>query len=140
MLRSVKVSKFMATHPVVAAPDMTVFEAAQITMENKISGLPVVDGEGQLVGMLSELDCLRTLLDSVYNDQEYGTQRVRDVMTAQVDVCHPDDDIVDVAASMLGNRHRRRPVVKDGKLVGQLTCRRILGAVREFSVGDPERS
>ena len=84
----------MATRPVVAAPDMTVFEAAQLTLENKISGLPVVDDNGHLVGMLSELDCLRALLDSVYNDQEYGTQRVRDVMTPDVDTCHPDDDIV----------------------------------------------
>ena len=138
MLRSVKVSAFMATRPVVASPNMTVFEAAKLTMQNKISGLPVVDETGKLVGMLSELDCLRVLLDSVYNDQEYGAQRVSDVMTTEVDVCHPEDDIVDVAASMLNNRHRRRPVVEDGKLVGQLTCRQILRAVREFTgVHDP---
>ncbi|MFT5101924.1 MAG: CBS domain-containing protein, partial [Planctomycetaceae bacterium] len=42
-------------------------------------------------------------------------------------------DIITVAASMLDHKHRRRPVVENGKLVGQLTCRLILGAIKDFN-------
>jgi len=54
-------------------------------------------------------------------------------MTLDVEVNHPTDDIVTVAASMLDHKHRRRPIVVDGKLVGQLTCRQILGAIKDFN-------
>ena len=54
------------------------------------------------MGMLSELDCLRVILAGVYNDEEYGAALVGDVMTREVEVQHPHDDIVDVATSMLG--------------------------------------
>ena len=58
---------------------------------------------------------------------------VKDIMTLDVEVNHPTDDIVTVAASMLDHKHRRRPIVVDGKLVGQLTCRQILGAIKDFN-------
>ncbi|MFB3078881.1 MAG: CBS domain-containing protein, partial [Lysobacterales bacterium] len=51
-----------------------------------------------------------------------------------VEVNHPHDQITDVAISMLDHKHRRRPVVIDGKLVGQVTCRQILKAIKEFAV------
>ena len=47
-------------------------------------------------------------------------------------VAHPDEDIVDVAQDMLVHSKRRRPVVEDGKLVGQITCRQLLNAVKNF--------
>ena len=83
------------------------------------------------MGMLSELDCLRVILAGVYNDEEFGAALVGDVMTREVEVQHPHDDIVDVATSMLDHKHRRRPVVQDGLLVGQVTCRQILKIVTE---------
>ena len=52
-------------------------------------------------------------------------------MTRDVEVQHPHDDIVNVATSMLDHKHRRRPVVEDGLLVGQVTCRQILKVVTE---------
>jgi CBS domain-containing protein len=48
-------------------------------------------------------------------------------------VAHPDEDIVDVAQDMLRKNKRRRPVVENGKLVGQITCRQVLNAVMKFS-------
>jgi CBS domain-containing protein len=83
------------------------------------------------MGMLSELDCLRVILAGVYNDEEFGAALVGDVMAREVEVQHPHDDIVDVATSMLDHKHRRRPVVQDGLLVGQVTCRQILKVVTQ---------
>ena len=132
MNKSVEVRQYMLQKPVTIGPDKTIFEASHLIIENKISGVCVVDDAGKLVGMLSELDCLRAIVNGVYNDGDPGSSLVRDFMTPEVDVNHPHDGIIDVAASMLKNKHRRRPVVVDGKLVGQLTCRQILAAIKDF--------
>ncbi len=131
MSNSVAVRDYM-TRPVTVTDDVTVAEASQVILTNKLSGIAVVDKDKRLVGMLSELDCLRSIVDAAYNDGVPGSALVRDVMTKQVEVNHPDEDIISVAASMLADKHRRRPIVEDGKLVGQLTCRIILGAIKDF--------
>jgi CBS domain-containing protein len=129
MLTSTELGDYMLRNPVTAKPNLTVYEAALRILEHKVSGLVVVDDRKMLVGMLSELDCLRVILAGAYNDQEFSTALVGDVMTKNVEVQHPDDDIVNVAASMLDHKHRRRPVVVDDRLVGQVTCRQILNIV-----------
>lgn len=129
MLGSVELADYMLKHPVTARPEASVYEATRRILEHKVSGLVVVDESKQLLGILSELDCLRVLLASVYNDEEFATALVGDVMTRDVETQHPHDDIVDVATSMLDHKHRRRPVIEDGRLVGQVTCRQILSVV-----------
>ena len=123
----------MIRQPITVPPNITVFEAAQIIMENKITGVIVVDNEQNLVGILSELDCLKVTLAGAYNDDEFSTALVEDVMTKKVVVQNPNNDIVDVATSMLEHRHRRRPVVENSKVVGQVTCRQILKVITEAS-------
>ena len=131
MLQSVELKDYM-THAVTVTADMTVYEAAHTILENKLSGVAVVDDDYHLIGMVSELDCLRVILASVYNDEEFGAATVADVMTKDCETQTPHDDIVDVATSMLDHKHRRRPVVlEDGRLVGQVTCRQILKVIGE---------
>jgi CBS domain-containing protein len=129
MLGSVELNDYMLKNPVTARPELTVYEAALRILEHKVSGLVVVDERKALLGMLSELDCLRVILSGAYNDEGIGAALVGDVMTRDIEVQHPHDDIVDVATSMLDHKHRRRPVVQDGRLVGQVTCRQILNVV-----------
>ena len=100
-------------------------------MVHKISGVCVVDEDNNLVGMLSELDCLRAILSSTYND-EVAVGKVGEYMTTNLVIAERNADIVDVASDMLSRKHRRRPVVDNGKLIGQITCRRILRAIKEF--------
>jgi len=133
MLKSLELRDVMIRQPITVPPNITVFEAAQIIMENKITGVIVVDNEQNLVGILSELDCLKVTLAGAYNDDEFSTALVEDVMTKKVVVQNPNDDIVDVAISMLEHRHRRRPVVENSKVVGQVTCRQILKVITEAS-------
>jgi CBS domain-containing protein len=121
------------TKPKCVDQDLTVAEAAQVIMDNKLSGVTVINDTGELVGMLSELDCLGSIVDAAYNGDVPGAAKVSDIMTKDVETNGPDEDIITVAASMLDHKHRRRPVVENGKLVGQLTCRLILGAIKDFN-------
>ncbi|NQV66569.1 MAG: CBS domain-containing protein [SAR86 cluster bacterium] len=123
----------MQHKPVTVTADMNIYDASRKILENKVSGVVVVDADNNLVGMLSELDCLRALITSVYNGADPGGALVSEIMTTEVEVNQPTDDIVTVATSMLDHKHRRRPIVVDGKLVGQLTCRQILGAIKDFN-------
>jgi CBS domain-containing protein len=122
----------MLTNPVRVHGDDNVLNAMQVIIDNKISGVCVVDERENLVGILSELDCLRAVLGSIYNNTSIG--HVKDYMaTENLVVAHPNEDIVDVAQDMLLKNKRRRPVVEDGKLVGQITCRQLLSAVKKFN-------
>ena len=131
MLRSVELKDYMLVHPVTVNEKADMGEAIRIITDNKISGVCVVDDEGRLVGILSELDCLRAVLGAIYNNSSISS--VGDYMaTDNLVVAHPNEDIVDVAQDMLLKNKRRRPVVEDGKLIGQITCRQLLSAVKKF--------
>jgi CBS domain-containing protein len=132
MLKSVEMQDYMLSNPVKMHAEENVFDAIHQIMVYKVSGVCVVDDNDHLIGVLSELDCLRAVLSSVYNDSPVGS--VGEYMTKDVISVTLHDNIVDVAADMLKHKHRRRPVIQDdGKLIGQVTCRQLLRAVKEFA-------
>ena len=132
MLRSVDLSDYMLHNPVTVSADENVFVAINLIVEEKVSGVCVVDDGGALLGVLSELDCLKAILGATYN--EHGdVGNVADYMTKEVDCCELHADLVDVAADMIKKGHRRRPVIDHGKLVGQITCRKLLSVVSQFA-------
>ena len=132
MLRSVELRDYMLHNPIRVRPDDNVFDAIHQILVHKVSGVCVVDEDDYLLGILSELDCMRAILSSVYNRDHVGL--VKEYMTKEVISVSVTDSIVDVAADMLEHKHRRRPVIQDdGKLLGQVTCRQLLRAVKEFA-------
>jgi len=132
MLRSVTLQDYMSTNPIKLKGDENVFSAIHQILAYSVSGVCVVDDNDCLIGVLSELDCLRAVLSSVYNEAPVGI--VSEFMTAEVITVNLHDNIVDVAADMLEHKHRRRPVIQDdGRLIGQVTCRELLRAVNEFA-------
>lgn len=133
MLRSVDLKDYMLTKPVIISADAHLFEAVDLIVKNRVSGLCVVDQDGLLMGILSELDCMKGVLSATYNQDSVG-EVAEYMITDNVTCARPGDDIVDVALDMLSKGQRRRPVVdEDGKLVGQITCRQILAAVKAFN-------
>ena len=138
MLRSVDMQDYMLSNPVKITADTDVFEAIHQILIYKVSGVCVVDDNNILIGVLSEMDCLRAILSAVYNDSP-GAGNAHEFMTTDVFTVSLHDNIVDVANDMLKHKHRRRPVIDDvGHLVGQVTCRQLLRAVKEFvSPEDP---
>tara|TARA_B110000503_G_scaffold43274_1_gene70783 strand:- start:23181 stop:23582 length:402 start_codon:yes stop_codon:yes gene_type:complete len=131
MLHSVNLRDYMLSNPVRVSPEDNILDAMKVIIDNKISGVCVVDANANLVGILSEMDCLRAVLGATYNNNNIGV--VREYMASDnLVVAHPNEDIVSVAEDMLLKNKRRRPVVENGKLIGQITCRRLLSAVMKF--------
>lgn len=132
MLKSVKVQDYMATGLVTFRTETDLFEAINLLLEHRISGAPVTDQHGVLVGLLSEVDCLRAILTLTYHEEEVGGQ-VKDCMTTDVETVAHDANIVEVAKLFIDKGRRRMPVINDGKLVGQISRRDVLRAVEEFA-------
>ena len=137
MLNSVKVRDYMTTNLVVFHPDTELFKAIDHLLRHSISGAPVVDARGKLVGLLSEVDCLKGILSGSYYDYESLGGEVSEYMTTEVDVVDADQDILAISERFIKERRRRFPVVEDGKLVGQISRKDVLRAVKDFSA--PER-
>ena len=128
----------MLRHPVVVQPDTELFEAIHLILVNRISGVAVVDERRRLLGMLSELDCLGGILTGTYHQIVGG--KVRDYMISDdLDTVSPDDDIMVLAQDMLKKGRRRLPVVDaEGIMLGMVTCRALLKAMKDFDApADP---
>jgi CBS domain-containing protein len=132
MLKSVKVRDYMTTSLVVFRPQTELFHAIDQLLRSKISGAPVVDDEGHLVGVLSEVDCLKGILSGSYYDYESLGGTVSECMSTLVETVAVEDDILQVSERFIRNGRRRFPVVDNGKLVGQISRRDVLRAVKDF--------
>jgi predicted transcriptional regulator len=125
------VKDYMSRPVVTLKPDMDVLEAVQVLLTRRISGAPVVDNIGNLVGMLSEKDCMRVAMDAGYHGNWGG--RVADYMHRQVEAVDVDASIFDIASRFLRQAYRRYPVMKDNRLVGQISRRDVLRALAALS-------
>ena len=112
MSHSVAVEEYMQHNPVTVGTDANIFEAIHEIYENKVSGLCVVEADGTLVGVLSELDCLKAVLGGTYYKD--GAPSVSEFMTTELLTVSPQENIVDIAGDMLERKQRRRPVVVEG--------------------------
>ncbi len=131
-MRSLKISDHLIANPVKIASTTTIGEAARTIIDNKVSGVIVVDEHNKVEGMLSELDCLKSLLTEIYNEGQVGKELVTTEMSTPVTYNKLEEDIISVAQSMLDQKQRRRPVIENGKLIGQITCRQLLSAIMAF--------
>ncbi len=131
MLKSVKVEDYMTTQLVTFKPETGLFQAINIFSESYVSGAPVVDDRGQLIGMLSEVDCLKAILKHTYYEEEKGGC-VGDFMTADVETVSSDADIIALSEKFISGNRRRFPVLRNGKLVGQISRKDVLRAVSDF--------
>lgn len=129
-MKSVKVSDYMARQLVTLRADTSVVEALGLLLDERISGAPVVDDDGTLIGMLSEVDLMQVFIQDSYYDENAGI--VGDYMHAPVETVTPDMDIYSLAEQFRKARRRRYPVVKNGKLVGQISRRDVLRAARDL--------
>jgi len=133
MFRSILVDDFMTTHLATAKPEMDLLALVDLLLIQGISGAPVVDQDGKLVGMISEQDCLRKILVGTYQGDIGG--RVEDAMTSPVETVKMGASIVEVAEQMLVTNRRRFPVVDlEGRLRGQISRRDLLKAVRAYEI------
>lgn len=123
----------MHQNPLTVSVGANLVEAIEIIFEYKLTGLTVVDESGQVAGILSELDCIKGVLNAIYNEGDPEHALVRDAMCTEVVSCAPGDNIVEVAQAMLDSHQRRRPVIENGRLVGQVSSNNLLWALMEHS-------
>ncbi len=125
------VHDIMTTKLVTFYKETPVLSAIDTLLKNQISGAPVVDENNAIVGILSEIDAMATLIQSSYHKKlrEY----VRDFMSTDVIAVSPEMGIMDLAELFLKKHFRRFPVVKNGKLIGQVSRRDVLRAILVLS-------
>ena len=107
-------------------PEAMICDAIDVILTKRISGLPVVNGDGRLVGILTEF----ALLAIAYDDS-VKTDTVAQHMTTDVLSVDADAPISAAADLCLAHRVRRVPVVEDGRLVGLISRRDVLKAMYE---------
>lgn len=129
-LGSVVVRDYMQTQVVTFTPDMEVMTAINELVKHRISGAPVLDPDGNLVGVLSEKDCLKVALTAGYEGVPAGV--VAEYMTSNAVTVAPDMPILEIASRFLDSPVKRFPVVKSGKLVGQISRADVLRAINEI--------
>lgn len=126
-----RVRDLMTTRVLTVEPDMEIMHAIHLLVKKDISGAPVIDRDRNLVGMLTERDCIEIALHAGYFDEIGG--QVRRYMAAPVEAVSPDTLLMDIAERFAREPMRRYPVVEDGKLVGMVFRRDVLRALTEGS-------
>lgn len=130
-MESLKVSDYINTHPVTFSPEMPVAEAVEKLLQGHQTGGPVidiVDSHRDVVGFLSEQDCIRQMVESSYYREQVA--RVKDIMQKEVLTVKPYHSILEVAQKMITAKPKIYPVVDDdGNFVGTINRSQVLKAI-----------
>ena len=130
-----KVRNILATkggRVVTIAPDEPVRQAVALLVSHRIGALVVADDAGQLVGILSERD----VVHAAAQDEDVFGRPVGDIMTREVVVGMPQDDVLAVAHTMLEKRFRHLPIVDEGQLIGIISIGDVLKTQRDAYQGE----
>ncbi len=145
-----KASDIMVTDVITVAPESDVPEVATLLLTNHISGAPVVDAGGKLVGMISEGDLIRHSEAGTAHERPWWlrllmgrellageflrehSRRVRDLMTREVVSAAPDTPVADIATLLERHRIKRVPIVEGGKVVGIVSRANLIQALATF--------
>ena len=128
------ITKYMAKKLVTFTADTELTEVIDKLLEERISGAPVLNNNNEIIGVIDDKDCLRTLVDSVYHNVPIRKKQVKSYMTDIYKTIHIDSDIVDAANIFLNSNYKRLLVVDDNeKLKGQISRRDILSAIKDVN-------
>ncbi|MAX69724.1 MAG: inosine-5-monophosphate dehydrogenase [Flavobacteriaceae bacterium] len=129
---SLKVKDYMTTQLITFTPEQSVQEVVESLIKNKISGGPVVNDRQELVGIISEGDCLKQLSESRYYNMPLEHDNVEKRMVRDVETIDGEMNVFDAANKFLSSRRRRFRIVENGKLVGQISQKDILKAALQL--------
>ncbi len=124
----IRVKDYMTTKLITFKPEQSVEEVIQSLIKNRISGAPVVNDKNELVGMISEGDCIKQISESRYYNMPLEGNTVEKHMVRNVDTIDGEMNVFDAANKFLDAKRRRFPIVEHGKLVGQISQKDILKA------------
>jgi len=123
------VSDYMTTKLVTFKPSQSIHDVISALIKYKISGAPVVNEKNELVGIISETDCIKHISESkYYNMPMDNSHTVEKNMVSEVETIDKNMNIFDAANKFIGSGRRRFPVIENGKLIGQISQKDILKA------------
>lgn len=129
--QQIAVRDHMATNLITFRREQTIEEVVAALTEANISGAPVINEKKELLGIISEGDCLKALMSEKYHNHPSTGLRVEDCMVSKPIHVSPDIDIFEVAKMFLELRVRRFPVLDEsGKVIGQISQKDALMAMR----------
>ncbi|MGB3343197.1 MAG: CBS domain-containing protein [Aequorivita sp.] len=126
------VSDYMTKKLVTFRPEQSILEVMEVLVKKRISGGPVVNQNNELVGIISEGDCLKELSDARYHNHPMEDVKVELHMIKDVDTINGDMNVLDAANKFLESKYRRFPIVENGKLVGQISQSDVLRAAMKL--------
>ena len=114
----------MKTNVITVKKDTSVYDAIELLLNNNITGLPIVNDDDNLVGMITEKDVLKLLYANIKEDA-----KVEQFMTKDVVTFDESDNLTDVAECFIRNNFRRVPILKNGKIAGILSKKDIIAYI-----------
>ncbi|MFK5877920.1 MAG: CBS domain-containing protein [Flavobacteriaceae bacterium] len=127
------VSDYMTKKLITFKPEQSVLYVMDVLIKKKISGGPVVNSKGELMGIISEGDCMKQISESRYFNMPMHETTVEKHMVKDVETIDGNMNIFDAANKFLQSKRRRFPIVENGKLVGQISQKDVLKAALDMS-------
>jgi len=127
------VTDYMTKKLVTFTPEQSILQVMELFTKHNISGGPVLDNKGKLVGIISEADCMKQISESRYFNQPILDKSVEKFMTNRVETIPHEMTIFDAAGEFHKNNRRRLPVMKKGVLVGQISRKDVVMAALKLS-------
>jgi len=126
-MHSMLVKDYMTRNVVTIKPDLDILAAVAMLSKHGVPGAPVVDTLGNLIGMVTEKECLEVVINAAYHNELGG--RVDSVMHKDVVTTDAYANVADVAVIFFNSGFRGMPVIDDNRLVGMIDRSDILRAL-----------
>ena len=123
------VKDYMSTTQLALNPELEINEAINELLKNGISGAPVIDSDGNLIGILSEKDCLKLLIEDIQNQTPGSQGQVKDFMTKNAQSIASSTTILVAAGQFVNSVYHHLPVLDGDKVVGQISRCDVLRAI-----------
>ena len=129
------VSEYMTKKLITFRPEQPISEVIDALLKHRITGGPVLNAENQVVGLIDDKDCLKVLFAGAYYNHPVHKDTVADYMSNVMKTISVNDDIIDVGNIFISTPYKRLVVLDDdGRLVGQISRRDILRAIKELKL------
>ena len=132
-MQAPSVTEYMTTDLITFKPETEIKEVITTLLSKRITGAPVLNSKGEVVGLIDDKDCLNVLVGGTYYNHPVGKGTVERYMSNVMKTITVHEDILDVANIFLHSPYKRLMVLDDdGKLVGQISRRDILRAIKDL--------